>query len=54
LNAQALVVRSLEMMQEISPGYTQRFVAYMDTLLWLQRAAVSVDGKKKPGRKRRR
>ena len=54
LNSQTLVVRSLEMMQEISPGYTQRFVSYMDTLLWLQRAAASLDGKKKPQPKRRR
>ncbi len=38
LNSQALIIRSLAMMRDISPGYTNRFVAYMDTLLWLEQA----------------
>ncbi|MCB1773500.1 MAG: DUF2894 domain-containing protein [Gammaproteobacteria bacterium] len=54
LNAQALVARHLAMMHEISPAFARRFVAHMDTVLWLQRAAESVGGKKKPARKRRR
>lgn len=38
LNSEALIIRSLAKMQELSPGYSNRFVAYMDTLLWLEQA----------------
>lgn len=54
LNAQALVSRHLAMMHAISPAYARRFVAHMDTLLWLQRVSTSTSGKNKPKRKRRR
>lgn len=38
LNSQTLVIRSLSMMREISPEYLSHFVAYADTLLWLEKA----------------
>ena len=38
LNEQRLMVRSLEMMQELSPKYLSRFVSYVDSLLWLEQA----------------
>jgi hypothetical protein len=39
LNPQALVIRSLETLRELSPDYLGRFVAYADTLLCLEQAA---------------
>lgn len=44
LNSQTLVIRSLSMLREISPEYLSRFVAYADTLLWLEKAG----GKSEP------
>ena len=43
LNSNHLVHRALVAMQEISPAYLQRFVNYVDTLLWLdqQQTATS-------------
>ena len=38
LNSQRLVSRSLELMRELAPDYLRRFVAYADTLLWLEQA----------------
>ncbi|EXI82485.1 MAG: hypothetical protein AW10_00593 [Candidatus Accumulibacter appositus] len=38
LNPQALVIRSLETLRELSPDYLGRLVAYADTLLWLEQA----------------
>jgi hypothetical protein len=38
LNAQALVIRSLASMRALSPSYANRFVSYMDSLLWLEQA----------------
>ena len=38
LNSQRLVLRSLELMRELAPDYLRRFVAYADTLLWLEQA----------------
>ena len=38
LNSQALIIRSLNTMHELSPGYINRFISYMDTLLWLEQA----------------
>lgn len=38
LNPQMLALRSLEVMRELSPAYLNRFVGYIDTLLWLQQA----------------
>ena len=36
LNSNAVVHRALVLMQEVSPAYLQRFVAYADALLWLE------------------
>lgn len=38
LNSQTLVIRSLTLMRELSPEYANRFVSYVDTLLWLEKA----------------
>lgn len=39
LNAHQLVIRALTTMGDISPAYQNRFVSYIDTLLWLEQAA---------------
>ena len=39
LNPQMLAIRSLDTMRELSPRYLARFVAYIDTLFWLERAS---------------
>ena len=36
LNPQKLIVKSLSSMRDLSPHYLNRFVAYIDTLLWLE------------------
>ena len=38
LNSQLLVLRSLKLMRDISPGYLQCFLSQMDTLVWLNEA----------------
>jgi len=38
LNSQALIIRSLKTMEKLSPSYINRFISYMDTLLWLEQA----------------
>lgn len=38
LNSQKLIVQSLSSMRDLSPHYLNRFVAYIDTLLWLEQA----------------
>lgn len=38
LNPQMLAIRSLVVMRELSPQYLNRFVGYIDTLLWLEQA----------------
>ncbi len=43
LNAQMLATRSLSAMRNISPSYLNRFVSYIDTLLWLERAVKDVN-----------
>jgi hypothetical protein len=39
MNSQHLVLRSLQIMNEISPDYLQGFMSYIDTLIWLEHAA---------------
>ena len=39
LNSQMLVIHSLSTMRALSPDYLNRFVSYVDTLLWLEQAA---------------
>ena len=36
LNSDRLVHRSLLLMRELSPGYLERFLSYVDTLSWLE------------------
>jgi len=43
LNSHRLVVRSLSTMRDISPEYLNRFVSYIDTLLWLEQASMKID-----------
>lgn len=38
MNAQHLVLRSLQVMHDISPDYLQGFMSYIDTLIWLEHA----------------
>ncbi len=38
LNSHKLVTRSLATMRDISPAYLNRFVAYVEALLWLEQA----------------
>jgi hypothetical protein len=38
LNSQVLALRSLQLMREISPKYLDRFMSYLDALVWLERA----------------
>lgn len=40
LNSHRLVLRSLQMMREISPAYLGRFMAYVEALQWLNQAAT--------------
>lgn len=55
LNAHRLVIRSLSAMQELSPQYLNRFVAYIDTLLWLEHSSsqnLPESNKSTPGKAR--
>ncbi len=36
LNSSSLVHRSLTLMREVSPGYLQQFMSYVDALSWLE------------------
>ncbi|WP_299815756.1 DUF2894 domain-containing protein, partial [Tardiphaga sp.] len=47
INSHNLVLRSLAMMQGISPGYLSRMVSYVDTLLCLDTGEKDVGGKRK-------
>jgi hypothetical protein len=39
LNSAALVHRSIALMRDLSPGYLQHFLAYVDDLSWMERIA---------------
>lgn len=39
MNSQHLVLRALQLMRERSPDYLQGFMAYIDTLVWLEQAS---------------
>jgi hypothetical protein len=49
LNSHGLVLRSLESMRELSPDYLDRFVLYVDALLWLEQAHEGRAAERKPG-----
>ena len=40
LNPQMLAIKSLSTMRDLSPDYLNRFVSYVDTLLWLEKSEV--------------
>lgn len=42
LNSQRLVLRALQTMQGLSPEYLNRYMAYLDTLLWLDEAGAAL------------
>lgn len=44
LNAHRLVIQAVSLMQDISPAYLNRFVSYVDTLHWLERAGDHLPG----------
>lgn len=44
LNSQLLVLRSLQRMRELSPGYFHRFVSHLETLQWLEQGSLLTDG----------
>ncbi len=61
LNSAGLVHRSIALMRELSPGYLQQFLAYVDDLAWMEQltgsgafAAVAAPGSTNPGKRHRR
>ncbi len=44
LNSNSLVHRALSLMREVSPGYLQQFLSYVDALSWMERLAGPVAG----------
>ena len=51
LNSQHLVHRSLTLMRDLSPQYLERFMSYVDALLWLDQAnAPRADSDRKAAR----
>ncbi|MCG8313210.1 MAG: DUF2894 domain-containing protein [Pseudomonadales bacterium] len=60
LNSHRLVIRSLSAIRDLSPAYMNRFVSYLDTLLWLESVGEDAGllqdkkagGKLKPGGRR--
>ena len=58
MNSQHLVLRSLEVMRDISPDYLQAFMSYIDALIWLDHADPSRPSPSRPsgseGEKRRK
>lgn len=54
LNSHMLVLRSLALMRKLSPDYLRRFMAHVDTLLWLDQAHQKYTPvKAKPARRSR-
>ena len=45
INSHMLVLRALGLMRELSPDYLQRFMAYVNTLMVLEKAVVPTPGK---------
>lgn len=52
LNSSNLVHRSLSLMREVSPGYLQHFLTYVDTLSWLEETDASEESVGKGGKVR--
>lgn len=59
LNSHFLVLQSLELMRDVSPAYLERFLPYVDALLWLEQAdggrgpELKDAGRAEGGRKRK-
>ncbi|MBU4424536.1 MULTISPECIES: DUF2894 domain-containing protein [unclassified Acidovorax] len=54
LNSHRLMLRSLSLMQSLSPDYLRRFLSQVDSLLWLEQASAKpLRSTAKPGRKSR-
>lgn len=51
LNPQMLAIRALSAMRDYSPEYAKHFVAYLDTLMWLEGQAPDGDAAKGKARK---
>jgi hypothetical protein len=49
LNGQMLATRCLSAMRKLSPSYLNRFVTYIDTLLWLQQTERESETKRSSG-----
>ena len=47
LNSHLLMLRSIELMRYVAPGYLKHFMAYADALLWLEQAQGSLQGGKR-------
>ncbi|QWT19332.1 DUF2894 domain-containing protein [Bacillus sp. NP157] len=41
LNSAALVHRAMELMRDLSPGYLQHFLSYVDDLSWMERMSAA-------------
>jgi hypothetical protein len=41
LNSHVLVLQALDLMRELSPQYLERFLAHVETLQWLEKAAAA-------------
>lgn len=54
LNSHMLVLRSLALMQELSPDYLSRFLSQVDTLLWLDTRQQPASQAAAPGKAARR
>ena len=58
LNSSSLVHRSLTLMREVSPGYLQQFMSYVDALSWLEqlndRGVLAAKGTAPPASGRQR
>ncbi|NRF67582.1 DUF2894 domain-containing protein [Aquincola sp. S2] len=53
LNSHRLVLRALQAMREVSPAYLDRFMPYVDALLWLELAgSARPEPPKRPGARR--
>jgi hypothetical protein len=58
LNSGSLVHRSLTLMHELSPGYLQQFLSYVDTLSWIEQMSdggvlAAKDGPRAPSARKR-
>ncbi len=53
LNAHLLVLRTLDLMRQLSPDYLRRFMAQLDTLLWLEQVQNTTTTEAKPKTPRR-